>query len=510
VDQARSVDYVIAGAIMADIETSVVISAQTDDLQSGMEAASNAVQVATDAMRAQLAGLGIAAQQAQSQINSATSQVGSSIGALQSQAAGLAGSVGDSLTPNSRTDGSNAGQRAGRPNPTASARMGAGSASLSVWRGELQEQLLAEQSFFGQSKTEELAFWQDKLALTESGSTARFAVERNIYELEKQLAVQAERDRLQEINADQKIADAKFANYKAAINDQAALGQISATEQVRQEQDLLDLKWSYDQAYYEKKLDAAQGDVRTQQKLIEEQELAYEKYVGQVQALDTKMAEANKRSWDDLVAPVERAIDTSVTGIILGTTTVQKALANLAQSIIAEFVNSAVKGVFGQIGNFLGAGLLGGGNQDFSGGVTGAGEEILGGGIAELGGGAASAGIFGSLFKGIGTLFGFEHGGIVPSAQGGWAVPSLGPGGVLAQLHSNEMVLPANISQGLQDLIATPAGANGGSGGTPVVVNFGVSAMDSQDVARFFRSNGGALVAAINNAMRNGSMLRTS
>jgi len=34
--------------------------------------------------------------------------------------------------------------------------------------------------------------------------------------------------------------------------------------------------------------------------------------------------------------------------------------------------------------------------------------------------------------------------------------------------------------------------------------------MDSQDVARFFRSNGSALVAAINNAMRNGSMLRTS
>ena len=110
----------------------------------------------------------------------------------------------------------------------------------------------------------------------------------------------------------------------------------------------------------------------------------------------------------------------------------------------------------------------------------------------------------------IGSLFGFERGGIMPSAQGGWAVPSLGPGGVLAQLHSNEMVLPANISQGLQNLIAAPNGANAGGAGSPVVVNFGVSAMDSQDVARFFRSNGGALVAAINNALRNGSALRAS
>jgi len=72
------------------------------------------------------------------------------------------------------------------------------------------------------------------------------------------------------------------------------------------------------------------------------------------------------------------------------------------------------------------------------------------------------------------------------------------------------MVLPANISQGLQNLIAAPNAGNASGSGAPVVVNFGVSAMDSQDVARFFRSNGSALVAAINNAMRNGSMLRTS
>jgi hypothetical protein len=419
---------------MADIETSVVISAQTDDLQSGMEAASNSVQVATDAMRAQFAGLGAAAQQAQSQINTAAEQVGSRIGALHSTTASLAGSVGDGMIPIA------VGGRVG-----------------------------------------------------------------------KQPAAQDERDELNRLSAGQRITDEKFARYKAAIENEAAFGKLSATEAIHQEQDLLDLKWSYDQAYYEKKLAAADNDSRTQEKLLEEQALAYEKYVTNLQALDAKLAEANKRAWDDLVAPVERAIDRSVTGIILGTTTVQKALANLAQSIIAEFVNSAVKGVFGQIGNFFGASLLagGGGGQDFSGGLTGAGEEVPGGGIAESLG-LGSPGILGSLFKGIGSLFGFEHGGIVPSAQGGWAVPSLGPGGVLAQLHSNEMVLPANISQGLQNLIAAPNGVNASGGGAPIVVNFGVSAMDSQDVVRFFRSNGSALVAAINNAMRNGSTLRTS
>jgi hypothetical protein len=59
---------------MADIETSVVISAQIDGLRSGMEAAANSVQAATDAMRAQLVGLGDIAQQAQSQLNAATAK----------------------------------------------------------------------------------------------------------------------------------------------------------------------------------------------------------------------------------------------------------------------------------------------------------------------------------------------------------------------------------------------------------------------------------------------------
>jgi hypothetical protein len=404
---------------MTDIETSVVISAQTDELQSGLEAAANSVQAATDAMRAQFAGLGAAAQQAQMQISAASAQVGSSIGALQARAASMAGSM----------------------------------------------------------------------------------------------ATQEERDQINRLSADQKITDEKFARYKAAIQNEAAFGKLSATEAIGQEQDLLDLKWSNDQAYYEKKLAAADNDGRMQEKVLEQQGLAYEKYVTNVQALDAKLAEANKRAWDDLVAPVERAIDRSVTGIILGTTTVQKALANLAQSIVAEFVNSAVRGVFDKIGNLLAGGFLGGSGQDFSGGLTGAGEELAGGGLAEglgLGSLFSSGGLTGGLFKDIGTLFAYEGGGIVPSAQGGWAVPSLGPGGVLAQLHSNEMVLPANISQGLQSMLAAPAGAGGGSGtgASPVVVN--VSAIDSQDVKRFFQSNGSLMVAALNKAMRNGSALRTA
>jgi hypothetical protein len=341
---------------MADIETSVVIRAEIDDLQSGLETAADAVRAATDAMRAQFADMGVAAQQAQSQISSATTQVGSSIDELQQKAASLAGSVSESVIPN-------------------------------VMLG----------------------------------------------------------------------------------NDQNQLDQL------------------------------------------DQQAAAYGRYVDRVEALDARLVEQNKKAWDATVAPIERAIDRSVTGIILGTTTVQKALANLAQSILAEFVNSAVRGVFGQIGSLLGAGAVGGA-QDFSSVVTGVGEAVVGGGVAAGAGSTGlfgSGGIFGGLFEGIGTLLAFQHGGIVPSAQGGWAVPSLGTGGILAQLHSNEMVLPANISQGLQAMLATSSSANGGGGGSGNSVIVNISAIDSKDVKRFFHSNGNLLVAALNRATRNGSLLRT-
>jgi hypothetical protein len=510
---------------LADIETSVAITAQTDDLQSGMQNAANSVEAATEAMRAQFAGLGTAAQQAQSQIGAAAAQIGSTIGTLQAKAANLAGSAGSAMAPISAV-ASARGQGGGISVTQAGSgsQSGGGAQSrVQEWRSELQSQLSDEQAFFSDSKAEELAFWQDKLALTEAGSKEQLAVENNIYQLEKQLAVQNERDTLTSLDAEEKVTDAAYARKKAAIEEEAELGKTSASEEVAQLKDLLDSEWALEQDYYEKKLAAATNDARTQEKLTEQEELAYEKYLTDKDKLDAQAVQNSQKQWESLLQPIQRALDTSITGIIMGTTTVQKALSNLAQSIIAEFVNSAVQSVFGGLGKLLGASLVGGsgggggsGDQDFWGGVTGAGEDIAGGGISAglfgsgglfgaLGAGSlfSGGGIFGSLFKGIGSLFGFEHGGIVPSAQGGWMVPSTS----LAMLHANEMVLPANISQGLQSMIA--GGGTGASGGGANVM-FNVSAMDSQSVAKFFQSNGNVLVAAINRAMRNGASLRST
>jgi hypothetical protein len=511
---------------LADIETSVAISANTDDLQSGMQSAANSVETATEAMKAQFSGLGATAQQAQSRVTAAAAQIGSAVGALQAKAANLAGAAAGGIGQKAGA-GADRGQGAGISVSEAGGRgqSAGGQNRLQQWRADLQTQLSDEQSYFADSKAEELAFWQDKLALTEAGSKEQLAVQNDIYQLQKQLAVQNERDTLASLDADEKVTTAAYARKKAAIQEQTELGKTSAGEEVAQLKDLLDSEWALEQDYYEKKLAAATDDARTQEKLTEQEGLAYQKYLTDKDKLDAQAVRDSQKQWASLLEPIQRALDTSITGIVLGTTTVQKALSNLAQSIIAEFVNSAVKSVFGEIGKLLGASLAGGdrggsggsGNQDFWGGITGAGESVAGGGISQglfgsggilgalgLGSLVSGGGLFGGLFKGIGSLFGFEHGGIVPSAAGGWMVPSAS----LAMLHANEMVLPANISQGLQSMIAGGGGGGGASAGANVMFN--VSAMDSQSVAKFFQSNGSVLVAAINRAMRNGSTLRSA
>lgn len=350
-------------------------------------------------------------------------------------------------------------------------------------------------------------------------------------ELQRELD-EEQRMREEALTSDQKIQDLKFTRYRDEINNELALGKISATQALRQEEELRTEQWTYDQAYFQKKIDAAQGDAKQTQKLLEEQAAAYEKYVTDIQNLDAKIELANQKAaqksaeaFTQLFDQIGSTFESTIAGMIEGTTTWQQGLQKIFNQILQSFIKmigdmlsqwaasglqslgigtgaSAGSGLSGVLSSALG-GLFGGG----AGGAGAsflipgtdtalAGAETIG--LGSIGGGGAAASLLDLL-----PLLAFSKGGIVPSAQGGWAVPSMGPGGVLAQLHSNEMVLPANISGGLQNMIA-------GGGGASISPIFNINAMDWQSFARFAKSNAATFVAAINLAMRNGAMVRSS
>jgi len=113
----------------------------------------------------------------------------------------------------------------------------------------------------------------------------------------------------------------------------------------------------------------------------------------------------------------------------------------------------------------------------------------------------------GSVFSGIGSLFsggmgllglfGLQGGGIIPSAAGGMITPRFQSGGILSMLHANEMVLPAHISQMIQN-----AANNNSGGGDTHVVNFHVNTIDSRTGAQFLMNNADTIARAYARSFR--------
>lgn len=143
-----------------------------------------------------------------------------------------------------------------------------------------------------------------------------------------------------------------------------------------------------------------------------------------------------------------------------------------------------LQGVVGSMGGLFGGGGGGGGG----GGIFGMAGGILGG-IAKIGG-----------------LFALEHGGIIPSAQGGMIAGGI-PGGMLSLLHEQEMVLPAHISNFVQQAAASYTGTRGGvqdfTGGD-VHNTFNISGVvNSHDVGRLFMQHFGTIMRAVQRGARN-------
>lgn len=142
------------------------------------------------------------------------------------------------------------------------------------------------------------------------------------------------------------------------------------------------------------------------------------------------------------------------------------ALSSVATSSAASGAGSALGGAGGVLGFLSKVPILGSIFSLFGGGAAGAvpGSEV-----------AADA------FAAFAAL---EKGGIIPSAAGGMVAPG---GGTLALLHPREMVLPAHISQTVQNL------ANSG-GGSPNNFSF---------TNHFSGSGGSARASDLNRGIEN-------
>jgi hypothetical protein len=280
------------------------------------------------------------------------------------------------------------------------------------------------------------------------------------------------------------------------------------------------------------------------------------RYSAQLAQDQMRVAEAARKEADRIAQPYRQAFDeigagwrSAVTGLVEGTLNFQTAALRVAQSVERGFISmaqttlsraaagplAALLGLAapaaGQgVGDVLGSGLggligkgFGFGNLFDTGAqaantaalstntaaltalaaTMGAGTAAVGGGVAAAGasaaataGGAVAGG--GGLFGWLGGLLAFSKGGIVPSAAGGWALPSFA-GATPALLHSREMVLPAPLSEGLQSMIA-----QGGASGDMHLHFHGPS--DGPAVERWFTGLMGRNPGVVRNMLRSNAL----
>jgi len=277
----------------------------------------------------------------------------------------------------------------------------------------------------------------------------------------------------------------------------------------------------------------------------------------------TKQQQKLAASWIAMFRPINAAFDRSITGMILGTTTWQKAVARIGQSILAEEVGNALKiaenwavtelvkttatqhgaaargaaetasqgGFLGMIAEQLARWL---GLETGKTAATGAGEAtraatqtataaaglaaMVARGFAqiEIDAAVAAAGAMAATaaIPVVGPALAPEVAAATYAETLGWAAGMGGgiasaaggmwqvPGTILSVLHPEESVIPASVANPMRDFFSGGAAA-GDAGGDIHIHGPLVSAIDTQTGAQFLKSNMRAIAKGLAAELRN-------
>lgn len=222
-------------------------------------------------------------------------------------------------------------------------------------------------------------------------------------------------------------------------------------------------------------------------------------------------------SWLAMFRPINAAFDSSVAGMILGTTTWQKAVARIGQSIVAEEVGNALKIAENWAVTEL---VKTAATQQGAAARTAAEQSAGDASLASLALKAIKAittdaaqtfaGVFAFLAPEMGPAAAAPAAaseatvlaatGAVASAAGGlWDVP----GTILSVLHPEESVIPASVANPMREFFANGSAPAPAQAGDIHIHGPLVSAIDTQTGAQFLKNNMRAIARGLATELRN-------
>jgi hypothetical protein len=322
----------------------------------------------------------------------------------------------------------------------------------------------------------------------------------------------------QRVARQQQLDQLALAEFTASERMKVVLGQQSHEQELRNEEAFYAQRLALQKSALQEILADAELDVKQRQKVNDQiAQVDAEMATRHVQAAEREAA-AVKAVMEKWIQPVKNALDSighsfesALTGLLTRQTTWAKAMQSISQAATGALV-SAAGGIASKIGGSLLGGKAGEGIGEVIANklqsalasllpslipkpteVVGQAAVVTAVGTSATVITANATGNASAIITSLGAIFAkpsiagtmFEHGGIVPSAAGGWNV-SGSPRGVPAILHPREMVLPARLADTVRQASEGMTGAGGPAIHMPMTF---VGPNDGPSLGRWFDSN---------------------
>lgn len=432
-------------------------------------------------------------------------------------------------------------------------------ALVSKWRDELEAIKALKENWFTWDNAREVAFWQEKLALTTKGTEAYREIQSTLNKLTLQGAKEAHEQALKDAKSLEAARLEDIKRESASARERLKIEQEAAKEELKIRQGMLSDTAAYaereveiedqhaqamrdagliSEAQYLEQLRAFE-EARYQIRLkaiIDQLNLDFtdeenrrrslaalaaleQQHRGSLTGIDDKGKVSTGGKVDNFISPMVSQWQHGLQLMLQGALTFRQAVRGLWQSIgqtflqtithmaaewaaahlkmLAMFIITKTKELLIHMGIMKAKTAV-----NVAGATTGAAASAVEAGAA----GAASAAkipFYGwaiAIGAGLAILMGVRSMmSSIPSAASGWDVPSGFSG--TAMIHEREMVLPAPLAERVRDM------TGGGGGGDTIHVNIGgIHALDGASVERVLMDNQGPLAKAIQRAHRDGRL----
>ena len=377
-----------------------------------------------------------------------------------------------------------------------------------------KDEALAHVAEIDRQIAEDKTAWNKKKALmTEEVAyvKSKWGEQSNEYRavLKKQTALNVEYEKAQRDLADQrldhqlKLDQMEIARKEQLIKFEEQMGITSGKTAMERLKQLKQEELQLEANTIAKKMALHKADEKAMEKLSQQLATFEKKKILEVEKAEQQAALKTKENiksiMESVLGPIQSAIDTSITGMIQGTTTLSKAIANMGQSILTSFIGMLSQMLMKWIANQAMMLIINETTEE---------TKKLASVTAEAA--IAAAGGFASVMAAIpfpynlaiapevaAGAFAATMSYAAASAAGGWwDVPQV----TTTTLHPKEMVLPAWAAEGLRDTVGNGSGSDAKGGNNYSIT---ISAVDAHSVEKLFMNKGASLVKSLNNQVRN-------